>query len=48
MNECATYVTVSYPEDLSEWGRFQVEKPSFRTYLRKYLPSSTGSVSDLH
>ncbi|WP_115864818.1 hypothetical protein [Halorussus litoreus] len=28
-------VVVSYPEDLSDWGRFQVEKPSFRAYLRK-------------
>ncbi|WP_331234907.1 hypothetical protein [Natronorarus salvus] len=33
----ATRVTVSYPEDLSTWGRFQVEKPSFRAYLRKTL-----------
>lgn len=31
----ADRVVVSYPEDLSEWGRFQVEKPSFRAYLRK-------------
>lgn len=30
-------VTVSYPADLSGWGRFQVEKPSFRAYLRKTL-----------
>jgi hypothetical protein len=26
---------VSYPADLSDWGRFQVEKPSFRAYLTK-------------
>ncbi|WP_276299051.1 hypothetical protein [Halorussus lipolyticus] len=31
----AERVVVSYPEDLSEWGRFQVEKPSFVAYLRK-------------
>ncbi|WP_255170510.1 hypothetical protein [Natrononativus amylolyticus] len=31
----ATRVVVSYPEDLSKWGRFQVEKPSFRAFLRK-------------
>ena len=37
MSDRATCVTVSYPEDLSEWGRFQVEKPSFRAYLRKTL-----------
>ena len=33
--EAATRVVVSYPEDLSDWGRFQVEKPSFRAFLRK-------------
>ncbi len=31
----AERVTVSYPEDLSKWGRFQVEKPAFRAFLRK-------------
>ena len=33
--EQARRVVVSYPEDLSDWGRFQVEKPSFRAFLRK-------------
>lgn len=33
----ATRVLVSYPEDLSDWGRFQVEKPAFRAYLTKTL-----------
>jgi hypothetical protein len=33
----ATHVTISYPTDLSDWGRFQVEKPSFRAYLRRTL-----------
>lgn len=33
--ETADRLVVSYPADLSEWGRFQVEKPSFRAYLRK-------------
>ena len=33
----ARRVVVSYPSDLSSWGRFQVEKPSFRAYLRKTL-----------
>lgn len=32
-----TRLTVSYPEDLSDWGRFQVEKPAFRAYLTKTL-----------
>jgi hypothetical protein len=31
----ATTITVSYPADLSAWGRFQVEKRSFRAYLRR-------------
>ena len=31
----AERVVVSYPEDLSKWGRFQVEKPSFRAFLRR-------------
>ena len=34
-DERARCVVVSYPEDLSNWGRFQVEKPSFRAFLRK-------------
>ncbi|ELY99276.1 hypothetical protein [Natrialba asiatica] len=33
--EAAGRVVVSYPADLSEWGRFQIEKPSFRAFLRK-------------
>ena len=31
----ADRVVVSYPEDLSGWGRFQVEKPSFQAFIRK-------------
>ncbi|WP_122089020.1 hypothetical protein [Halalkalicoccus subterraneus] len=37
MEAHATRVVVSYPEDLSDWGRFQVEKPAFRAYLTKTL-----------
>jgi hypothetical protein len=33
----ADSLRISYPADLSEWGRFQVEKPSFRGYLRKTI-----------
>ncbi|MFC4247346.1 hypothetical protein ACFOZ7_10095 [Natribaculum luteum] len=33
--DVATRVVLSYPEDLSRWGRFQVEKPSFQAFLRK-------------
>lgn len=33
--EPATRVVLSYPADLSAWGRSTVEHPSFRAYLRK-------------
>ncbi len=33
----ATRVVLSYPADLSDWGRFQVEKRAFRAYLTKTL-----------
>lgn len=33
----ASRVVISYPADLSEWGRRQVETPHFRAYLRKTL-----------
>ena len=35
--EAATRVVVSYPADLSKWGRAQVDTPHFRAYLRKTL-----------
>ncbi|AFZ72248.1 hypothetical protein [Natronobacterium gregoryi] len=35
VDERAGRVVVSYPADLSKWGRFQVEKPSFRAFLCK-------------
>ncbi|WP_247730037.1 hypothetical protein [Halovivax limisalsi] len=31
----ADRIVLSYPADLSSWGRFQVEKPSFLAFLRK-------------
>ncbi len=34
-NESATRVVVSYPKDLSKWGRFQVGTRHFVAYLRK-------------
>lgn len=37
----ATRVVVSYPADLSTWGRQQLDTPHFTGYLRKTL----GSVS---
>ncbi|GAA0227385.1 hypothetical protein ACFFQF_11695 [Haladaptatus pallidirubidus] len=33
--ETATRVVVSYPEDLSSWGEFQLNERPFRAYLRK-------------
>jgi hypothetical protein len=31
----ATRVAISYPADLSSWGRHQIEQRHFRAYLRK-------------
>lgn len=33
--ESAANVVVSFPEDLSSWGRFQVKTRHFQAYLRK-------------
>lgn len=33
----ATRVVISYPADLSGWGRDQIDTPHFRAYLRKTL-----------
>ena len=35
--DAATRVVVSYPADLSDWGRGQVDTSHFRAYLRKTL-----------
>jgi hypothetical protein len=35
--DTATRVVLSYPADLSEWGRGQVDTPHFLAYLRKTL-----------
>ncbi|NGM69848.1 hypothetical protein G6M89_12655 [Natronolimnobius sp. AArcel1] len=41
----ADRIVVSYPEDLSKWGLFQLEKSSFRTYLLKvYDDVAVGDV----
>jgi len=34
-DEAATRIVLSYPADLSEWGRDTVEGSPFRAYLRK-------------
>ncbi|HMB49145.1 MAG TPA: hypothetical protein VKM69_00660 [Natronoarchaeum rubrum] len=33
--DAATRVVVSYPADLSDWGRRQVDRSSFRAFLRR-------------
>jgi len=33
--DAARRLVLSYPADLSDWGRYQVETPWFRAYLRK-------------
>ncbi|SDJ63772.1 hypothetical protein SAMN05216226_106143 [Halovenus aranensis] len=35
MTETATHVVLSYPADLSDWGRDIVEDTPFKTYLPK-------------
>lgn len=40
--DAAARVVLSYPADLSEWGRGQVDTPHFRAYLRKTL----GTVNE--
>jgi hypothetical protein len=39
--EHATRVVLSYPEELSQWGRDQVESPRYRGYLRKVVDDLT-------
>lgn len=38
----ATRVVVSYPADLSGWGREQLETPWFRAYIRRTLGEGSG------
>ena len=33
--DAATRLVLSYPADLSDWGRDKLETPSFRAYIRK-------------
>lgn len=43
----ATKVVISYPADLSDWGRRQVETPHFRAYLRKTLDTvERGQITE--
>lgn len=45
--EAADRVVVSYPADLSDWGRHQVSTRYFRSYLRKTLADpAPGDVSE--
>ena len=38
----ATRVVVSYPADLSAWGRDQLETPWFRAFLRRTFGGTTA------
>jgi len=42
MTHAATTVVVSYPADLSNWGREIVEGSPFRSYLRKAHDTATA------
>lgn len=35
MSETASRVTLSYPMDLSGWGRWQLDERAFQAYLRR-------------
>ncbi|MFB6253341.1 MAG: hypothetical protein ABEI06_01885 [Halobacteriaceae archaeon] len=35
VTEVATKVVLSYPADLSDWGRWQLDERSFKSYLQK-------------
>lgn len=41
-DDAATRVVISYPADLSDWGRRQVQTPHFLAYLRKTLGRVEG------
>ncbi|MFB6178109.1 MAG: hypothetical protein ABEI77_00100 [Halorientalis sp.] len=37
----ASQILISYPADLSQWGRDQVSTPHFKAYLRKVHDTAT-------
>lgn len=39
----ASQITLSYPEELSKWGRDQVETERYRNYLRKVVDPVEGA-----
>jgi len=39
----ASQITLSYPEELSKWGRDQVETGRYRSYLRKVVDPVPGT-----
>ena len=47
MTGTATKIVLSFPTDLSDWGRRQVSTPWFQAYLRKTLGEvSTGDMTE--
>lgn len=43
----ASRVVVSYPADLSEWGRWQLDERSVKSYLRRTESAEAGAIWDL-
>ncbi|MFB6111775.1 MAG: hypothetical protein ABEJ35_04475 [Halobacteriaceae archaeon] len=43
----AERVVVSYPADLSDWGRWQLDERSFKAYLRRNETAAAGDVWDV-
>ncbi|WP_053948038.1 hypothetical protein [Halolamina sediminis] len=39
----ATRVVISYPEELSEWGRDQIDTDRYRNYLRRVVEPAEGA-----
>lgn len=42
--EPAARVVLSYPADLSDWGRWQLDERSFKAYLRRRETATPGDV----
>lgn len=43
----ASRVVLSYPADLSDWGRWQLDEPSMKAYLRRKETAAPGDVWEL-
>lgn len=43
----ARKVVLSYPADLSDWGRWQLDERSMKAYLRRHETATEGEVWEL-